>query len=331
MTMLDAKTIAMLQNQANQSAARRSGKSGPRLLDDAENNVGNATILQPEILPPGQNFTVVKQSNPPRVLNLTAESKSGQSITVVMTASRAVGFVGAVGPITGIIEFGNGTQFTSFEFDIPVGPYIGSFVATSPGTQPEDSGAVIQVPTGIVRAFARYDNAYITPTFGGSAFGGPGSGAFPLPPGSGPFAPNLGLPYASFPPCPINVKAFANYFGRHHTKLYKTHYLYIGNGTSPVPFNEGGVATTYAIPPFAKSIQIIPQPAISTTLQLLDQIAFGENVPFLAKTIFQENHVITAGTYPVIPITGNTNAYTLMSTGVGDTVTGVKVIFEIGF
>ena len=45
MTMLDAKTIAMLQIEANQSAARRSGKSGARLLDDAENNVGNSVIF----------------------------------------------------------------------------------------------------------------------------------------------------------------------------------------------------------------------------------------------------------------------------------------------
>jgi len=333
---MDAKTIAMMQERDNLRAAKRSGKSGARLLDDGENNVGNAIVLAPQILPFGMEFTTVKQDAiNGRVLNLTAESKTGQSVTLVMTAARRAGATGAVGPVTGVVEFGNGTQTTKFEFDVPVGPYTGSFLATDPGSQPEDSGAVVQVPTGVLRAYARYDNAFITPDIGGAAFGGPGASAFPLPPGAGPYAPNLGFPNLSppFPPCPLLIKAFANYFGRHHTKLYKTQYLYIGNGAGPVSFSFGGgtLGLSYMIPPFAKSIQVIPQPAVSMTLTLLDQIAFGQDVPLLNQNVFREVHVIPAANYPIIPITGNTNAYTLRSTGAGDLVSGVKVIFEIGF
>jgi hypothetical protein len=317
---MDAKTIALIQERDNLRAAKRSGKSGTRLLDDGENNVGNAIILAPQILPAGLNFTTVRQDAiNGRILNLTAESKTGQSVTVVMTAARtAEDRSGVAGPITGVIEFGNGTQSTKIEFDIPVGPYVGNIRASSAGSQPEDSGAVIQVPTGIIRAYARYDNAYVTPELGGFAFGGPGSPAFPLFPGAGPFSPNSQLAI------PVRVKAFADYFGRHHTKLYKTQYVYIGDSTLPIAF-----AGIYAIPPFAKSVQVIPALPVSMTALITDSIPIGSAA---ANSItFDERYVIPANTYPVIPIEGNDTLIQLSNTGAGDIVTGVKLVYEIGF
>jgi hypothetical protein len=318
--MLDAKTLSLMQERDNLRAAKRSGKTGTRLLDDGENNVGNAIVLQPQTLSAGVNFTTVRQDAiNGRILNLTASSKSGQSVTVVMTAARtAEDRSGVAGPITGVLEFGNGTQSTKIEFDIPVGPYVGNIRASSAGSQPEDSGAVIQVPTGIIRAYARYDNAYITPELGGFAFGGPGSPAFPLFAGTGPFSPNTNLPIA------VQVKAFADYFGRHHTKLYKTQYAYIGNSTLPQAFS--GI---YAIPPFAKSVQIIPAPAVSMTANITYSIPIGSNSPNPFE--FDERYIITAGTYPVIPIEGNATLIQLANTGVGDLVYGVKLVYEIGF
>jgi hypothetical protein len=179
-----------------------------------------------------------------------------------------------------------------------------------------------------MRAYARYDNAFITPTEDGIAFGASGSPAFPLLPGAGPFAPNTG--FTSFgiflPPCPANIKAFANYFGRHHTKLYKTQYLYIGSSAAPVVFGSGNptvVPNYYYMPPFAKSIQVISQPAVAMTLTLYDQL--------ISNVIFQESHSIAAGTYPIFPVTGQTSAYSLGSSSINDTVSAVKVVFEIGF
>lgn len=337
----DARTIAMIQEQQNQRNALRSGKLGTRLLDDGENNVGNSTIIAPQILPQGLEFTVQKQQPiNGRILNLTAESKSGQSITIVMTAARQPNQSGGSGPLTGIIEFGNGTQSTAIEFDIPVGPFVGDFLNVAEGTQPEDSGAVVQVPTGVLRAYARYDNAYITPEIYGYAFGGPGS-PNPFPPGSfiGPYAPNLGFPYGKvgnplpLPPSPLLVKAFATYFGRHHSKLYKTQYLYIGNKNTPITFtqpgNTGGFAL-YMIPPFAKNIKVIPYPAVSMTIGINDQIAIGSDSP-PPGFILDETYVITTGTYPTIPITGNNNTILIQSSGAGDKVCGLKLVYEIGF
>jgi hypothetical protein len=321
--MIDPRRLANLQEQQNQNNARRSGKSGMRLLDDNENNVGNATTLSPEILPAGLDFTANKQASPPRILNLTAESKTGQSVTIVITAARQLNQLGSAGPVTGIVEFGNGTQNTRIEFDVPIGPYTGNIFAVTPGTQPEDSGAVIQVPTGIVRAYARYDDAYITPQLQGYAFGGPGSGSFPLGPGFGPFGPTFPTIIfgAPIPPAPLFIKAFANYFGRHHSKLYKTLYLYTGDraGINQALFNDGGTPCIYSIPPFAKTIQVVRAPNTSAmTLQLSDQIIF-------------EKYSIPSGPSPIIPITGNQNTFTLESASPADTVSHVKVVFEIGF
>ena len=131
--MIDPKTLAMMQAASNVRSSLRSGKTGQRLLDDAENNVGNATTLNPQELPAGFEFTVQKQPAPPRLLNLTSASKTGQNVTVVMTASRVSG-KGVAGPVTGVIEFGNGTQSTRVEFDIPVGPYIGFLAGVADGT-----------------------------------------------------------------------------------------------------------------------------------------------------------------------------------------------------
>lgn len=313
--MLDAKTLSLIQEQQNRDSAKRSGKSGLRLLDDNENNVGNATIIDPEVIPPGVILTTVKQPAPPRILNLTAESKTGQSVTVVMTGARLPNAAGFGGPLTGIIEFGNGTQFTRIEFDIPLGPYQGSLNIVAPGTQPEDSGAVIQVPTGIIRAYARYDNAYVTPELQGIAFGGPGSSAFPAAVATNGF------------PTQAAVKAFANYFGRHHTKLYKTLYLFDTNG-APVTFAEGNAPVLYSIPPFAKSIRVIRDPETSSmTLAVSDQIGLAP--PFNA--LGPESYILAAGPTPTIPITGNQNTFSLVSTALADTVRMVKVVFEIGF
>ena len=317
--MINPRQLANLQEQQNQNNARRSGKSGMRLLDDNENNVGNATVLEPQILPAGIDFTTVKQASPPRILNLTAESKTGQSVTVVITAARQTNQAGIMGPVTGVVEFGNGTQSTRIEFDVPIGPYTGSYLGVTPGSQPEDSGAVVQVPTGIIRTYARYDDAYVTPQLQGYAFGGPGSGAFPLLPGAGPFGPAF-LPGARNP-TPLNIKAFANYFGRHHSKLYKTLYLYVGDRTGliPVLFSDGGTPCVYSIPPFAKTIQIVRSPNTSVmNLNLYDNVVL-------------EPYSIPSGPSPIIPITGNQTFFTLESAAPADTVTHVKAVFEIGF
>jgi hypothetical protein len=330
---MDPRELFLLQQNQNLQAARRSGKTGVRLLDDGENNVGNATKINPQILPTGEELTTIKQSNPPRVLNLTAASKSGQSMTVVMAASRLNDQNGVAGPITGILEFGNGTQSTKVEFDVPLGPYQGNIDGVDQGTQPEDGGAIIQIPTGVLRAYARYDNAYITPNLQGHAFGQPGSASSPLPANAGPFAPGHAnpVPPSTVPPdvAPVNVKAFAAYYGRVHSKLYKTLYLYNGSTAVPVPFGTPitgvNVLSTFPIPPFAKSVQVIRTPYTSAMILLLSDL-----VSLSGSGLGGYNH-IPSGPCPTIPIIGNQTIIGVSSASNADTVSAVSLVFEIGF
>jgi len=330
---MDPKALFLLQQNQNLQAARRSGKTGVRLLDDGENNVGNATKINPQILPSGEALTTIKQSNPSRVLNLTAASKSAQSMTIVMTASRLNAQSGVAGPITGILEFGNGTQSTKVEFDVPIGPFSGDIDGVAAGTQPEDGGAIIQVPTGVLRAYARYDNAYITPNLPGYAFGQQGSASYPIPANAGPFSPGHGIPdpvtHVLPDVAPVNVKAFAAYYGRVHSKLYKTLYLYNGDVANPVPFGTPisgvDVKNTFPIPPFAKSVQVIRTPYTSAMILLLSDL-----VSLSGSGLGGYNH-IPSGPCPTIPIIGNQTIIGVSSASNADTVSAVSLVFEIGF
>lgn len=333
---LNPKQILQLQQEAELNAAVKSGKTGTRLLDDSDNNIGNSQTLNPIILPIGlgaKAYATQPSSEKNWLLNLRANSKSGQSVTVVMTAARKEDTPGFVGPITGVIEFGNGSTFTSIEFDIPVGPFVGSPLAVLPATQPQDGGAVIQVPSSIIRAYARYNNALLQTRLDGTVFGEPGT----LPviaPNQGPFAPNStsndpAAPTPGRPIAPVFVKAFASYFGRHYTKLYKTQYLFVGSTVALAPFSG-----LYAIPPFAKSVRVVRVPQTSIMeLRISDGLAHPNASLFAGNPPnFEDIYTIPAGPSAAIPLDGN--ASLLFLSGVanpGDNVSGVKLVYEIGF
>jgi hypothetical protein len=327
MSLLDAKNIQMMQTAAGRQASNRSGKSGPRLLDDAENNIGNSITLQPQVLPTGgPSYTVIPQStaNNSRLINLTSESKTGQSITAVVTAAKLANQKGKSGPVTMIAEFGNGSVTTQVEFDVPIGPFkSANLVGSDQNDQPQDSGSIIQLPTGILRLYARYDNAFVTPDVAGYAFGAPGSPA-PILPTQGPFPPND-------IPSPTLLKAFVAYFGRIHSRLFKTQYLFQGRtglGGGPVTFGYvvGGTLFpgNYCVPPFARSVRVIRSPqSAAMTLQLLDLVNFSG-----------ETYAIPSGSpSPVIPIVGNETVVSLSSATVNpaDAVLKVELVYEIGF
>ena len=148
-----------------------------------------------------------------------------------------------------------------------------------------------------------------------------------LPPGAGPFAPNVAA-------SPVDVKAFANYYGRHFSKLYKTEYLYIGNPAAPVTFLQ--TQGIYGIPAFAKNVMVVRQGATGSvphmTLTLLDEMALGSNsLPI--PPFFQEIYDIPVGQYPIIPIAGQNCLIQLQSASLADAdkVTCVKLVHEIGF
>jgi hypothetical protein len=312
----------------------------------AEQNIGNGTVLQPQ---PG-GATVIPQTNPERILMLSGPSSAGQTTSVALTASRIVGQAnpnpGFPGPITGVIEFGNGSQFTRVEVDIPIGPFAGAFQAASPAIQPEDGGIIITVPTGVLRVYARYDNNLIQPMLQNTVgqpiqslsqyykrpfFIGPGC---PAALGSGTVLPNQAAPPIVAEP--VLVKAMAAYFSRHTSKVYKTQYLYVADkavivpGPSAIPTtkqldasitlaanSQGNPVAYFCIPPFARTLKVFRQNDTSVVKVFL----FDNNFNKL------EVYTVASGPSPIIPLTGNETIVGLVIT---DPVWLLALGYEIG-
>ena len=285
------------------------------LLDtNADQNIGNGKIIQPQ----AGTATVIPQTNPERLLMLSGPSKAGQTTSIVLTASRIVGAnnpnPGFPGPITGIIEFGNGGQFTRAEVDVPIGPFVGTQTTPAPASEPQDGGVIVTVPTGVLRVYARYDNQLVQPVLEplarslaqlkGVAFKGPG----------GPTTSGIN----TFPPEPGLVKAMAAYFSRHTSKAYRTHYCYLGNSAFPVvpivlsPLSPGN----FCVPAFARSLKIFRMP-ISTALVVFLSDNMGNTLDQLA---------IPADTAPVIPLIGTETIVNI----IGGPIEFLALSYEIG-
>lgn len=312
----------MMQGRARQD---------PRHLLDtqADQNIGNGSIIQPQSGP----ATVIPQTNPERILMLSGPSNTGQTTSITLTAARIVGpnnpSPGLPGPITGIIEFGNGGQFTRVEVDIPIGPFAGLFIQAAQGTEPQDGGVIVTVPTGVLRVYARYDNQFIQPALGtptlslaqiqGASFVGPG----------GPRTKTLPFGVqATFPPEPILTKAMAAYFSRHTSRVYRTQYLYVADPTTGVLTRvlvsgaQGvpNVAVIYCVPPFARYLRILRSPQVALNVTTCDS---SQN-PL-------ESYSLNAGTpSPTIPIAGTETIIELASPKLTDTVFMLALSYEIG-
>jgi hypothetical protein len=285
------------------------------LLDtNADQNIGNSAILQPQA---GYGGTTIPQTNPQRLLQLTGPSKTGQTTSVVFTASRIVGadnpHPGLPGPITGVVEFGNGARFTRAEFDVPIGPYLGWQGHPLASSEPQDGGTIVTVPTGVLRAYVRYDNLLIQPLLGLPTTNLADELHVPL---VGPGGPNSLL---NAPAEPVLTKAMAAFYTRHYSKLYKTNYLYVGDHGVPPQFIPTG--TLVCVPPFARSVKVFRLKSSnmpSMTISLWD----GAHIA--------ERFVIPADTSPSIDISGNESVIEIASTANTDTVTFLALCYEIG-
>jgi hypothetical protein len=250
---------------------------------------------------------------------------------VVFTCARLTGYAsnpspGWAGPVTGIVEFGNGGRSTRVEFDVPVGPYIGALQGAASNTEPQDGGVLVTVPTGVLRAYARYDNRLIQPVLGqnppialaqllGMSFVGPG----------GPVAANAG-PNFAFPAEPVLVKAMAAYYTRHYAKLYKTQYCYVSAvGAAPIFIDPAANQALYCVPAFARSVRVLRHPITSAmVVRLYDGLYGDPNIEPLDVV------AVTASTSPKIPIVGNMNIISVSSAAGTDVVKSLALCYEIG-
>jgi hypothetical protein len=336
------------------------------LLEDAEQNIGNSVILRPQVAsyPPGYESdpappvlplvgTVIPQAAGERILNLNAGgSASGQTMTIAVSATRILKgeqnpYPGFPGPITGIVEFGNGGRWTRIEFDVPIGPFAGLFTSASSAIQPQDGVVIITVPAGALRVYARYDNLLIAPLLGtdppisqaqwttlnGVAipFVGPGG---PL------LVQNATGPGNSIVPAePVLVQAMATYFGRAptHSRVYKTLNMYISQetqsappplapaiqiGSPPVRSVAGfGNFNFWALPPYTKRIKLLRFPnAADLAVILHDGIRPVDFFTTGANNSFPEFDV--DGSEIIIGISSQNSQ--------GNAVTMLKAICEVG-
>ena len=309
-------------------------KEPRHLLDtNADQNIGNSFLLQPQA---GSGGTIVPQSSATqsyeRILQLSGPSKSAQTTSVVFTACRVAPGPqnpnpGYAGPVTGIVEFGNGGRFTRVEFDVPLGPYTGNFNGSLPSTEPQDGGTVITVPSGVLRAYTRYDTPLIQPNLG-------------VPRA---LAQNLGVPFIGpggpelvsgvlTPAEPVLVKAMAAYFTRHWAKLYKTQYCYVGaSGVAaqhiapifqPMGLNRG----LYCVPAFAKNVKVLRNPvSAAMVVDLYDGIFVGSPGDTGVDSV-----AVPSGTSPTIEVVGTETVIRVSSATANDKVTFLALCYEIG-
>lgn len=299
------------------------------LLKAAEQNIGNSDRILPQA---GTVGTTIPQTNPTRLIQLSGGSAAGQSTSVVVTASRIVGNQnpnpGFPGPITGVIEFGNGGRSTRAEFDIPIGPFLGTISVAADASEPQDGGVIITVPTGVMRVYARYDNLLLAPVLGSNQSLAQirGVGVF------GPGGPVPG-PGGAVPAEPVLAKAMSAYFSRHFARAYKTLYCYCCPGAGLVPIVVGDpVVASYdffCLPAFAKTVKILRvnhvhvAPATPTLPAIQVVLHNGIRITDLVD--------VTAGTScPDIKVEGNENIVGIKSATAGDTVTFLAISCEIG-
>ena len=299
------------------------------LLENAEQNIGNSEIVRPQ----AGLTTTIPQTNPPRLLQLNGGSAAGQTISIVVTAARLPSnqnpTPGYPGPITGIVEFGNGGRSTSVEFDVPVGPFVGDVLAALPASEPSDGGVIVTVPTGVLRVYTRYDNLLIAPLLNtnGMVALADVQGVVRVGPG-GPV--NFPPPLGTIPAEPVLAKAMAAYFSRHFSRAYKTLYCYVGDvsgGGPPVPVRvssngpAGSEPAYYALPAFAQTLKILRMPLAGLDVFLHDGVKIVDQITIAAGV-----------TAPTIPLVGHEHIVLIRSTAVppGDTVRLLALCCEVG-
>jgi hypothetical protein len=306
------------------------------MLDNAEQNIGNSAIIQPQLGPP----TTIPQTNPERIIQVGGPSARGQTTTIVMTVSRLLAGrqnpnPGFPGPITGIVEFGNGGRFTRIEFDLPVGPFSGSIDQATSAVEPQDGLVMVAVPTSTVRAYARYDNLLLAPVIGtnvshaqlsGVPVVGPGGPVVVTNPAQPPPPPP---PTIVIPPEPVQVKAMVAYFTKTRSKVYKTVNCYLSSevaapaairvGTPSVSIIAGfpGYAF-YVLPAFTKSVKVLRFPDTSAMSVLLHNGVRPVDYINIAANV----------TAPTIEVIGSENIIGLTSGN--DPITMLQLVCEVG-
>jgi hypothetical protein len=264
-----ASWLAMMREAGAEADKRRVGRgtrNKGRLLDDGDQNIGNADTIVP--FPSNDIAVAVTQpiSNPTRLLALDSLSPTAQTVTVGLTAAGVFDGTQAVNfptPITAIVEIGNGSVFTRIEVDVPVGRFK---LLANTQEQPDDGVVFVNVPAGTLRVYARNDSKLIVP----NAIGTVGTPAL---------APGAILPPVTGFAANAFVKAFAVYYPLRGHINAPTRSYYIGRPSAGGGITYSSTITEmYAIPPLAKRFRILRSFGAPTTMPAFSGDVFDANI-----------------------------------------------------
>jgi hypothetical protein len=177
---------------------------------------------------------------------------------------------------------------------------------------------IVTVPTGVLRAYARYDNLLIQPALGIPSL--PMALKFATPvPFVGPGGPVLPPSSVAGPAEPVLVKAMSAYYTRHFARAYKTQYCYVGAPGVPDQYIP---SYFYCIPAFARSVKLLRFPATASFTVILSD---GVNAAL-------DEIVVPSGSSPTIPIVGTETIIAVRSTthALTDSVNMLALCYEIG-
>lgn len=298
------------QGVALRSTPGQRGSKVRRLLDNEELNLGHSIDVPPAApFDPANPLPTI--GVPQRALDLRSDSNLAQFSTITfsilpivnglpMGANIAADDEFNPGPFLGIVEFGNGSGFSTVEIDIPVGNYSGNS-RVSPnwflGDVVPIGGTSVSVPGSSVRAFVRNDGNYV-----------PGSEQD----NENPVGTNQ----------TAKVMAHISYGIRPTaSKNTRTYWLAVSDTLAGI----GANVITLGIPPFARSFKVV---------RSLDS---GLNMPPLSILIRSPNsgamdgpiHVLVDVDCPEISLPNCARSITITISNAAAEVT-MAVVFEIG-
>lgn len=277
-------------------------RPGKPVLDLEKLNLGTTEIIRS----PGG--TEPKPGDLVKLLDVTGDDRLARTFTVVMGSTFLQPdfppgeFV--TGPVSGIIEFGNGAAFARLEFDIPFLSRIPSIPGPADGgidnkfKSPYFSGTSVAVTGSAIRVFARNDNN--------------------LPPVRDPTV-IIGVNPAIFGTVDPTVFAHVSYdptFGGNRA-LYKSICVYGFNGASMAP-NE---TAFIGIPPFAKEVSFLRRSVESTQL----------DITFLtfAGALQSGVHEVSPGSVGPLLIPPWANEIAIVNGSIGTDVLSLTAVFTL--
>lgn len=227
-----------------------SSDEGRGLLQNGELNLGALKDVSPST---GVLSSKTGAGVETRILELRGDSKLAKWVTITFNVAPAFPdnplYNPVVGPLVGIVEFGNGSALNRVEVDIQQGNWLSTILPGPPygnGFPLPSGGTMLSVPAGSLRVFARNDGGY-QPLGDGNPIGNTTNTA----------KVTAHAAYGQKPAYEANTRSIAL--------------------TSPTP-QLAGFVNACGVPPFARGFTINRTFVNTTSLTIIVQSQYGDTI-----------------------------------------------------